>query len=76
VKLNLLAQLPLEADAVAVADDKHSQHELGIDRRPADLAVEGPQLLAKLVQHARYDRIDAAQEVAVRNALFEVEHVE
>ena len=66
VKLDLLAQLALEADAVAVADDKHPQHELGIDRRPADLAVEGLQLLAKLTQHARYDWIDAPQEVAVR----------
>src|SRR5262245_32340674 len=48
VKLDLLAQLALEADAVTVPDDQHPQHELGIDRRPADLAVEGFQLLPKL----------------------------
>src|SRR5262245_30071021 len=76
VKLDFLAQLALEADAVAVADDQHPQHELGIDGRPADLAVEGPQLLAKVGQHPRHDRVDAAQEMARRNALFQVEQVE
>jgi hypothetical protein len=61
VKLDFLAQLALEADTVAVADDEHPQHDLGIDERPADLAVEGPQLLAKVGQHTRHDRVDAAQ---------------
>jgi len=31
VKLHLLAQLPLRADAIAVADDEHPDHQLGID---------------------------------------------
>ena len=75
VQLDLLAQLPLEANAVAVTDDEHSDHQLGIDRRPADLTVEGLQLLPKLSQYPRHGRIDAAQEMALRNASLEVEEI-
>ncbi len=59
-----------------MANDEHPEHELWIDRRSADLAVERLQLLAKLGQHARHNRIDPAQEMAHRNALFEIEQVE
>src|SRR5215469_17371809 len=62
VKLDLLAQLALRTDAVAVADNQHPDHELGVDRRPADLAVERLQILAKPSQYPRHSRIDAAQE--------------
>ena len=60
VQFDLFAQLPLEADAVAVTDDEHPDHQLGVDRRAADLAVEGLQLLPKLSQNPRHRRIDAA----------------
>ena len=76
MQFDFLAQPPLEADAVAVAHDQHPDHQLGIDRRPADLAIEGLQLLAQLSQHPRHDRIDPAQQMARRNALFEVEQIE
>ena len=33
-------------DTVAVAHDQHPDHELGINRRPANVAVKGRQLLA------------------------------
>jgi hypothetical protein len=42
VKLDLLTQLALEADAGAVTDDEHPQHHLGINRWTTDLAVERP----------------------------------
>src|SRR5207247_7363653 len=73
--LYLLAQPPLEADAVAVAHDEHPEAELGVDRGPANIAVEGLQLLAKVSRHPRHNRIDPAQEMARRNAPFEVEQV-
>src|SRR5512132_1507953 len=76
MKFDLLTQLAFEADAVAVADDEHPQHQLGIDRRTADLAIEGLQRRAKLDQHTRHDGINAAQKVALRNALFEIKQVE
>src|SRR5262249_33267019 len=76
VKLHFLAQPALRTDAVAVADNQHPDHELGVDRRPADLAVEGRQLLAKLSHYPRHHRIDAANKMARRNATFEVEEIE
>src|SRR6266567_4750332 len=75
-QLDLLAQSPLEADAVAVADQQHPEHEFGIDRRTADCAIEGRQLLAQIGQHPRHNRIHPTQQMAFQNALFEVEQVE
>src|SRR5579863_57824 len=75
MQLDFLAQLPLKTDAVAVADNQHPDHQLGINRWPADLAVERHQLLAKLTQYAAHNRIDPAQQVARRNTPFEVEQV-
>src|SRR6266481_8514132 len=75
-QLNLLAQPPLEADAVAVANDQHPDQELRIDRRSTDVAIERCQLLAQVSQHLHYNRIDPAQEMARRNAPFEVEQIE
>src|SRR5262249_43251265 len=64
---------PLEADAVAVADDQHPEHEFGINRRAANLAIEGRQLLVQVSQHPRHDRVDPAQQMARWNAPFKVE---
>src|SRR5258707_12942289 len=51
-------------------------HELRVDRRSTDVAIERCQLLAQVSQHLHYDRIDPAQEMARRNAPFEVEQIE
>ena len=40
VQPHLLAQPPLKADAVAVTHNQHPDHELRIDRGPANVAVE------------------------------------
>ena len=76
MKFDLLAQPPLEADAIAVADDEHSNHQLRVDRGSADVAVERRQLLAKVSQHPRHDWIDAAQQMIRGNVFFEVEKIE
>ena len=47
VQFDFLAQLPLKADAIAVAHDQHPDRQLGVDRRPAEAAIEGLQLLAQ-----------------------------
>jgi hypothetical protein len=48
---NLSAQLSFRADAVAaVADDKHSDQQLGIDRRPTAVVVERTQLFVKVAE--------------------------
>ena len=36
IEVDLLAQPPLRANAEAVADDQHPDHQLGIDRGPPD----------------------------------------
>jgi hypothetical protein len=56
MKFDLLAQLPFKADAIAVADNEHPDHQLRIDRGPPDVAVERCQLLAKIDQYPRDDR--------------------
>jgi len=40
IQMDLFAQPPLRADAEAVADDQHPDHQFGIDRRPSNVAVE------------------------------------
>ena len=64
VEVNLLAQPPLRADAEAVADDQHPDHQLRIDRRPADLAVERRQFLPQPVEVD--EPVDRAQQVLRR----------
>jgi hypothetical protein len=76
MQLDLLAKPPLEADAVTVAHDQHPDHKLGIDRRPANVAIKGHQPAAQVSQYSRYNRIDPAQQMACRNAPFEIEKVE
>ena len=51
VQLDFLAQTALVSDAVAVSDDEHPDHQFGIDRRAADVAVKGLQLLVQIGQH-------------------------
>ena len=74
VEVNLLAQPPLGADAEAVADDQHPDHQLGIDRRPTHRAVEGGQLPPQL---AKLDEpVDRPQQMIGRNVPFERELIE
>ena len=47
MQLDFLRQPALGADAVAVADDEHPDHQLGIDRGPADVAVVRFELLVE-----------------------------
>src|SRR5215471_10172961 len=75
MQLDLLAQSPLEADAIAVAHDQHPNHELRVDRGPTNVAIEWRELLAHVREQLRHDRIDPAQQMARRNALLEVEQV-
>ena len=42
IEMNLLAQATLGADAVAVADDQHPDHQFGIDRGAAGVEAHAP----------------------------------
>src|SRR5450755_72743 len=74
VQLNLLAQTALGADAKAVADDQHPDHQLRVDRRASRVAVERCEMAAQLAKLE--EAIDATQQVAARNVIVEVEGVE
>src|SRR5262249_38606903 len=76
MQLDFLAELALRADTVAVGDDQHPDHQLGINRGPAHLAVEGFKLVTKMGQYLRYGRIDPAQKMAIRNSIFQIEKIE
>ena len=76
MQLDFLGQLALRTQAVAVADNQHPHHQLGINRGPADLAVIGLQLLAHIAKHRRRKDIDASEQVLLRNAIFEPKLIE
>jgi hypothetical protein len=74
IEVDLFAEAPLGADAEAVADDEHPDHQLGINRWPAQCALERGQLPpdpAKL-----HESVNRAREVIVRNVSFEREPIE
>src|SRR5262249_44177815 len=75
MQLDFLAQPAFRAETVAIAHEQHPHHQLGIDRRATSVAIEVCQLLAQVSQHFRYDRIDPAQQMIWRNAIFEVEQI-
>jgi hypothetical protein len=43
IKVNFIAQAPFRTDPEAVANNQHPDHQFGIDRGPADGAVEWSQ---------------------------------
>jgi len=63
--MDLLAQAPLGADAQAVADQQHADHQLGIDGGPSHGAVEAGQMLAQ--PGAVHEAVDAPQQVIGRD---------
>src|ERR1035438_9100459 len=74
IQMDFLAQPPLGADAEAVAYDQHPDHELGINRRPAGVAIESREVLAQFAQIEK--TINAAQQMALGDVIFEIEGVE
>src|SRR5215472_1723613 len=74
IEVNLLAQPPLGADAEAIADNQHPDHQLGIDRRPSRLAIIGFKMRPNLRQID--EAVDLAQEVIVRDMTLKAEAVE
>jgi hypothetical protein len=69
VQKHFLAEPALRANAEAIADEQHPDHQLRVDRRTSDLAVEGPQVSAHAGQVD--EPIDRTQQVIGRNVPFE-----
>lgn len=54
----LLTELAFGADAIAVADDEHPDHQLGIDRGPPDAAVMRLEFLLQVAKGRRHEYVD------------------
>ncbi len=74
VHRDILAQPPLRADRIAVADQQHPDHRLRINRRGARMAVVRRKFAAKPTQVE--NRLDPARRVLRRNHLVETKLVE
>ncbi len=71
--MNVLAQATLRANPVAVADEQHADHQLWIDGRPADLAIEGLQVPTHAFQID--EDINMAQQMIGRNVILKAKIV-
>ena len=72
--MNLVAKPALGPNAHAVADDQHADHQLGIDRGPAHLAVKRLQRLAEIIEGEV--AVNAPEHVIGRDVVVEAEVVE
>lgn len=68
-----LAQSRFRPDSQAIADHSHPDHQFRIDRGPARLAIEWPQLLWDAVQI--HEMIHHPQQVVLGNMIFQAEAV-
>ena len=73
-EVDLLAQPPVRADAEAIADNQHPDHQLRIDRGSSYLAVVGFKMRPNLRQID--EAVNLAQEVIVRDMTLKAEAVE
>jgi hypothetical protein len=71
--MGLFAQPPFGADAIAIADDQHANHQFGINRRTPNRATEIGEVMAQVAQIETL--INAAQKVIGWNVIFKVERV-
>src|SRR5580704_12277598 len=62
-------------NAIAVTDQEHPDHQLGIDRGPPDVAVKRLQLLVQIGQNGSRENIDPSQQVVRRHHLVEAKLV-
>jgi hypothetical protein len=74
IEVDLIAQPPFRANAEAIADNQHPDHQLGIDRGSSHLAVIGLKMRPNLRQID--EAVDLAQEVIVRDMTLNAEAVE
>src|SRR6202790_3534045 len=75
VQRHFLAQPALMTNAIAVTDQEHPDHQLGIDRGPPDVAVKRLQLLVQIGQNGSRENIDPSQQVVRRDHLVEAKLV-
>src|SRR2546430_8598368 len=75
VQCTLRAQPPFMTNAIAVTNQEHPDHQLGIDRGSADVAVKRLQLFVQIAQNRCREHIDPSQQVVGRDHLVEAKLV-
>ena len=71
--MGLFAQPPFGADAIAVADDQHADHQLRINQRTPNRPLEVGEVMAQVAQIET--PINVAQEMIWWDVIFNVERV-
>src|SRR5208282_2709808 len=74
IEMDFLAQAPLGADAKAITDDQHPDHQFGSDRWATHRAIERRQLAAQFRQLDK--AVDRPQQMIRRYVRIEREVVE
>ena len=73
MKFDFLGQLAFRAQTIAVPDDEHADHQLGINRRPADLAIVRLQSLVHVGESRRHKSVNPPEKVVLRDPIIEPE---
>jgi hypothetical protein len=63
------------ANAIAVTDQEHPDHQFGIDGGSADVAVKRLKLFVQIGENSRREYIDPSQQVIRRDHLVEAKLV-
>ncbi len=71
---HVFTQTPLAGDAVEIVDQQHADHQFGIHRRPARLAVKRTQPVTQ--KSEIHVAVDQAQQVSPGDVIFQLEVVE
>jgi hypothetical protein len=74
IEVNLVAEAALGPNAHAVVDDQHADHQLGIDRGPAHLAVKRLRRLTEVIEGEM--SINAPKHVIDRDVFLKAEIIE
>ena len=73
IQMDLLAEAALGPNTETVANDQHSDHQIGGNRWPTGTAVVGREVLTQLAQIKKV--IHPAQQMISRNVIFEIERI-
>ncbi len=74
VQMHLFTKSPLRPDTEAIPDQQHPDQQLGIDRRPAGMAVKFDQVGTDAAQVD--EPINGAKKMVLRNVIFQRELIE
>jgi hypothetical protein len=75
MQFNFLGQLALRPQTVAVPNNQHPDHQLRVDRWPADLAVMGIELLMHIGKRRYHKYINAPEQMVLWDTVVEAKLV-